>query len=362
MPDINITVRDKIAKAEGSPEIVCGNSDYAVVFDLDSEWDTYDLKTMRVVWIDILTGTPRYNDVPFSGNSAIIPAVYNAYEIAVGIYAGDIRTTTPARIPCDRCITDGSVVHETPSASVYEQIIDLLEKMAHPVGFGATGDSTPIIDGFNLAMVGDMEQRIPFNGWNYWQETNGDAKTSSTVTASPTADCLLLACVMHRNENVSISGDGWTKIVDSVMATSDADTSQWITVWGKPVQKGQHEVTVEQSASVRMSLKLIALYDASAVTVVTNSLINDNPYTPAVLAGKRRLYLISSVYANNSIDETYIATDTGDLDLRKANEKRFVAFYYYEPDKSATPKFKYNLDDFAAGRQNIIILDIEEVE
>lgn len=55
MPDINITVRDKIAKAEGSPEIVCGNSDYAVVFDLDFEWDTYDLKTMRVVWIDIMT-------------------------------------------------------------------------------------------------------------------------------------------------------------------------------------------------------------------------------------------------------------------------------------------------------------------
>ncbi len=156
MPDINITVRDKIAKAEGSPEIVCGNSDYAVVFDLDSEWDTYDLKTMRVVWIDILTGTPRYIDVPFSGNSAVIPAVYNAYEIAVGIYAGDIRTTTPARIPCDRCITDGSVVHETPSASVYEQIIDLLEKMAHPVGFGRVGDSTPIIDGYNLGTIGQQ--------------------------------------------------------------------------------------------------------------------------------------------------------------------------------------------------------------
>lgn len=154
MPDINITVRDKIAKVEGSPEIVCGNSDYAVVFDLDSEWDTYDLKTMRVVWIDIMTGIPRYIDVPFSGNSAVIPAVYNAYEIAVGIYAGDIRTTTPARIPCDRCITDGSVVHEAPSASVYDQIIDLLEKMAHPVGFGRIGDSTPIIDGYNLAMVG----------------------------------------------------------------------------------------------------------------------------------------------------------------------------------------------------------------
>lgn len=154
MSDISITVRDKIAKTEGSPDIVCGNNDYTVVFDFDSEWDAYDLKTMRVLWIDITTGTPRYIDVPFDDNSAVIPAVYNAYEIAVGIYAGDIRTTTPARIPCDRCITDGSVVHEAPSASVYEQIIDLLEKMAHPVGFGRVGDSTPIVDGFSLAIVG----------------------------------------------------------------------------------------------------------------------------------------------------------------------------------------------------------------
>lgn len=149
MPDINITVRDKITKAEGSPEIVCGNSDYAVVFDLDSEWDTYDLKTMRVVWIDIMTGIPRYIDVPFSGNSAVIPAVYNAYEIAVGIYAGDIRTTTPARIPCDRCITDGSVVHEAPSASVYEQIIDLLgqlEPSGGDTGY-AIGDAAVVLDG-----------------------------------------------------------------------------------------------------------------------------------------------------------------------------------------------------------------------
>lgn len=235
---------------------------------------------------------------------------------------------------------------------------DILSIPSANVGFGATGDATMIIDGVNTAQVGSIEWS-PSNGWDYWQETNGDSKVSSTVRATPMAACLLLACVMHRAENVSITGDGWTKIVDSVPATTGS--TQWITVWGKHIQHGQHEVTVEQPESARMNLKVIALYGASAVTVVTNSLINDDPYTPPASTGKRRLYLISNIFASDS-DVTYIATDIGELDLRVANEKRFVAFYCYEPDKLATLKFDYVLGDFQAGAQNILILDIEEVE
>ena len=39
MPDISITVRSKIAESQGLQQIVCGNSDYVAVFDLDSDWD-----------------------------------------------------------------------------------------------------------------------------------------------------------------------------------------------------------------------------------------------------------------------------------------------------------------------------------
>ena len=90
----------------------------------------------------------------FSGLSATRPVIADAYEIAVGIYAGDIRTTTPARIPCARSITDGSAVHPAPTPDVYEQIIELLEAIAHPLGFGVTGDATMLIDGYNLSLVG----------------------------------------------------------------------------------------------------------------------------------------------------------------------------------------------------------------
>ena len=160
MPEIAINVREKIAQVSGSSEIVCGNSDYAVVFDLDSEWDSYDVKTMRVAWLDVRTGKLRYDDVPFSGSTCVLPAIYDAYEIAVGIYAGDIRTTTPARIPCARCITDGESAHEPPPPDVYAQILDLLEKIAKPVGFGATGDATMMRDGAGIGIVGIAEYDV----------------------------------------------------------------------------------------------------------------------------------------------------------------------------------------------------------
>ena len=46
MPEIKIKIRDK--RAGGTGTIICGNSDYTVVWDLDAEWAAYDTKTMRV--------------------------------------------------------------------------------------------------------------------------------------------------------------------------------------------------------------------------------------------------------------------------------------------------------------------------
>lgn len=46
MPEIKIKVRDKCAEGDGV--IICNNSDYTVVWDLDGEWTPYDTKTMRV--------------------------------------------------------------------------------------------------------------------------------------------------------------------------------------------------------------------------------------------------------------------------------------------------------------------------
>lgn len=45
MPEIKIKIRDK--RAGGTGTVICGNSDYTVVWALDDEWTPYGTKTMR---------------------------------------------------------------------------------------------------------------------------------------------------------------------------------------------------------------------------------------------------------------------------------------------------------------------------
>ena len=355
MPDITIKVRNKIATVEGSPTIVCGNDGYHAIFDLDAEWDDYELLTMRINWTDTFSGQPRHIDVPYILNFAALPVIADAYEVQIGVYAGNLKTSTPARVPCERCITDGGTFHEDPDPQTYAALLELLRSLG---GGGATvGDATFWIpDAINIGSVGAA---TPGNLWNYWQNTDDDAKTETTLTAAVRVDCLLLACVMHREENVSISGSGWTKVVDSVPAVTDG-INQWITVWSKQVQAGTHAATVTQAASARMSMKLIALYRASAVTVAANETIASDPYTPPSTTGKRRLYLLSNIWADTSAPQTFAATNTGSLDLRNANEMRFTAFYDYQPELATTPQFDYQFSEFTADKQNAVVLDIIE--
>ncbi len=98
--DINIKVKDKTAVGDETL-IVCGNSDYAVNFELDAEWDAYEKKTMRIGYRN-----GKYKDVEFEGSSCALPAIHKRPWIAIGLYAGQLHTTTPAFFRCAECITD----------------------------------------------------------------------------------------------------------------------------------------------------------------------------------------------------------------------------------------------------------------
>lgn len=115
--DINISVKNKIATADESV-IVCGNSDYTVRFELDGEWAGHETKTMRV---DMLNGS--YSEVMFDGESCPLPVIRDRTRIAIGIYAGEIRTTTPAVLRCEKCITDAEGVTASPAPDVYSQLL-----------------------------------------------------------------------------------------------------------------------------------------------------------------------------------------------------------------------------------------------
>lgn len=127
MPNINITVAEKIATNTTPGEvIVCGNSNYTVTFDLDAEWTAETARTARFVYYK--NGLSLYQDVAFTGNTVAVPTLYGVAYVLVGVYAGNLRTTTPAKVLCDRSILCGDpleVLTPEEKAKLQAQIGDL---------------------------------------------------------------------------------------------------------------------------------------------------------------------------------------------------------------------------------------------
>lgn len=95
MKDLHVIVSNKIAtylSRDGS--IVCGNTDYQIVFTFDSEWDVHAERVARFIWNN------KYCDVPFTGDTVAVPPVSGTTQLTVGVYAGELSTTTAAQIPC----------------------------------------------------------------------------------------------------------------------------------------------------------------------------------------------------------------------------------------------------------------------
>lgn len=121
MSVINIQVRRKKA-ANPVARIVCGNSGYKISFNFDDEWDAYEAKTARFIW------GGKMADVVFTGNLCDVPVLTNTTLVEVGVYAGDLCTTTPALIACDKSILCGDGLPPDPTPEVYAQIMQLLNQ------------------------------------------------------------------------------------------------------------------------------------------------------------------------------------------------------------------------------------------
>lgn len=122
--NIKIQITKKHATVVDTPVIVCGNRGYSVEFIFDSEWDAAAAKTARFVYVR--KGSVRYKDVVFTGNTVSVPVLSNIKEVRVGVFAGDLRTTTPARIPCELSIRCDTGVPADPTPSQYDQIMKLI--------------------------------------------------------------------------------------------------------------------------------------------------------------------------------------------------------------------------------------------
>ena len=123
MPEIKIKIENKIAKPLNNC-VICDNSDYTVKFIFDEEWEKEPLRIARFIW------NKQYVDVQFTGDTCEVPVVSKTNNLAIGVYAGDLRTTTPAILVCHMSILSEDVIEHSVTPSEYEEIMKLLNAQA----------------------------------------------------------------------------------------------------------------------------------------------------------------------------------------------------------------------------------------
>lgn len=133
--NINITSK-KATYLTRQGDIVCGNSDYRVRFNFDSEWEGHDAKVARFIW------GGHFVDVEFTGDEVDAPVISGATQVKVGVYTTEDGpyTTTSAVIPCTPSILcEGGTVWtppDTPGGGGGGESVKVVQE---------TGDSTTAV-------------------------------------------------------------------------------------------------------------------------------------------------------------------------------------------------------------------------
>lgn len=104
--DIRVVVKDRVARTEGQPVIVCGNGDYTITFSFDEEWDGVGTKTARFKYLT--AEGVKHQDVSLTGDKVRVPTLSNIREVEVGVYAEGLATSTGAPIHCEPSVRCGS--------------------------------------------------------------------------------------------------------------------------------------------------------------------------------------------------------------------------------------------------------------
>lgn len=121
MPDINITVAHKVAVSD-TQSIVCDNSDYTVHWTLDEDWNGYDTKTMRTIYMD---GT--FEDKVFSGDTIELPVCTVPGAVQIGLFAGNIRTSRVAILRALPSVRSAAGAPADPTPHVYDQLMEIIK-------------------------------------------------------------------------------------------------------------------------------------------------------------------------------------------------------------------------------------------
>lgn len=176
MSELHINIRNKIATYNARDGvIVCGNGDYKIRFSFDEEWSEYPTKTARFIWND------KYYDQEFTENECSVPVINDATNVTVGVYVGNLKTTTPAKIPCLISILCGEPEIVDENVKEYR---DKAQEAAEQAVRAAAVLKNPTIDvveieGGHRLTIHDVDGDKPFyvmNGKNGGEDGVGIAK------------------------------------------------------------------------------------------------------------------------------------------------------------------------------------------
>lgn len=221
MPTIHINVRNRVATANGDSRIINGNSDYNIEFDFDTEWADLNNKIGIFAYNDAAAHKWAYQTVMFSGNTCTVPILRDIHCVYVGVTAGNVRVTTPAKVQCRLSISDYADTEEPPSTDIWGQILAKLDELQTEIDeIKAGGGATP-----------DWAQNDP-NGAGYIKNRCGGYDDVQTKES----ELLSLNCPAGRNN----TGVGTTALFppsvgDIMSATVEGNTKEYAVqegTWG----------------------------------------------------------------------------------------------------------------------------------
>ena len=184
MPNIEVSIKNKIAQTTTENAfIICGNSDYNIIFNFDEEWNGETTKTALFVY------NGNSIPVPFNGNVCEVPILRNTTQVKIGVFAGDLKTTTSAYVPCRKSITDeGGEIPLDPKPNVYNEIIKLVNEVS--------GEIPELGAGLNLSVDSDYVLTVSL--------INKDGETLSEKSVDLPIETLVVSAVYDDNKKAII--------------------------------------------------------------------------------------------------------------------------------------------------------------
>jgi hypothetical protein len=295
MKTLNVNITNKVAVySQRGGEIVCGNDDYQIKFTFDAEWSGYSKKIARFSW------NGQYKDVDFTGDTVTVPALFNTSVLMVGVYAGDLSTTTRARITCVPSVLCGTDPAGPGSGETYYNEAKGAAERAEAAAETAAAEAAQTV--VNLAaeqLLGGIVQ-VP-----------GDRETQ-VMSQKAVTDYCVASCSYNLYDESEAESGYIIATTGNVGAHANYITSAFI------------PVTAGQSITAMSKIRYVAFYDADKTFI--NCPIDTDTYDNCTITAEVNGYVRITFFVGDAA-KMIVYGDT--IDEYKPYEKQIAEGYSF---------------------------------